>query len=704
MKFLAIAVALFAAVAAFVAQEAGAPLIGVLSAVGFICALTTFRAQSISAFLKIFIAIFSTETILFGAFYLLGEVGFWPEHLRDYMLPESLPLTVAMFSILVYSVSFIPIVKSMTQIADRYFVSHDRAEARIWPFPAFMTTERRFAIAAIIFLVVINQIEVALGVRINFFRRDWYNALQNKDEATFWYQLIWVFAPVAFVLIAAQVIEFIVQSTLIIRWRTWLTDYYKNRWLSGATHYRMSLVAGQADNPDQRISEDVYRFIDGGHVGYGIYTFTILLISKLSSLVSYAIILWTLSENFTLPLTDWVVPGLMFWVALIYAMVGTLFTHLIGRPLVGLYFRRQQYEADFRFQLARLREYGEQVALLHGEETERVSLRQTFGAIIRNYFSIVNCRKQLMIFTGTYGQVGPFIPYIIMAPAFFLNKVSLGIMTQAASAFAEVNDALTFFVTYYTTLADYRSVLDRLVSFEASIDAAAAQEVADPRLGTQVVPASDIAFDKVALALPGGQEIVTNTNVALRAGESVFLTGPSGAGKSTLFRAIAGIWPFGKGTIKLPADARIMLLPQKPYLPNGTLKAAITYPSQPDAFSDAEIRSVLADAQLVGFADRLTEEDFWSQRLSGGEQQRVALARALLAKPDWLFLDEATAAMQESMEAKIYETLKQKLPNTTIVSIGHRASLFNFHKRSLDMQPQPDGTFTCAENIGHAAH
>jgi len=704
MKFLAIAVALFAAVSAFVAQKTGAPLIGVLSGVGFICALTTFRSHTSSAFLKIFVAIFASETVLFGALYLLSEVGLWPENLQDYMLPESLPLTMAMFAILVYAVSFIPVVKSMMQIADRYFVSHDRTEARIWPFPSFVTTERRFAIAAIIFLVVINQIEVALGVRINFFRRDWYNALQNKDAATFWYQLIFVFGPVVFVLIAATVLEYIVQSTLIIRWRQWLTDYYKNRWLTGATHYRMSLVAGQADNPDQRISEDVYRFIDGGQVGYGIYTFTILLISKLSSLVSYAIILWTLSANFTLPLTDIAVPGLMFWIALIYAAIGTFFTHLIGKPLVSLFFERQQYEADFRFQLARLREYGEQVALLNGEETERASLRQTFGTIIRNYFDIVNCRKKLMSFTSTYNQVGPFIPYIIAAPFYFLNKITLGIMTQAASAFGEVNDALTFFITYYTSLADYKSVLDRLVSFEASIDAASAQQAAAPSFGTHSAPGSEIIFSNVTLSLPTGQSIVTNTNVTLRQGEPVFLTGPSGAGKSTLFRAVAGIWPFGHGEIKLPAGARIMLLPQMPYIPNGSLKAAITYPSQPDAFSDADIHAVLADAQLPHFADRIHEEDLWAQRLSGGEQQRVALARALLAKPDWLFLDEATAAMQESMEAQIYETLKQKLPRTTIVSIGHRASLFNFHKRSLDMQHQPDGTFTCVENLEHAAH
>jgi putative ATP-binding cassette transporter len=698
MKFLAFAVAAFSLISAFVAQRTGETLVAVLAGVGLICAITTYRAQTISSFLKIFIAIFAAETIIFGAVYLLGAMGLWPASLEDYMLPESLPLTVAMFAILTYAVAFIPVVKSMTQIADRYFETNDLTVARLWPFPSFGTRERRLAIAAIVFLVILNQVEVGLSVRLSFFRRDWFNAIQAKDETMFWYQIIAVFAPVVFVLIAAQVIEFVVQSTLIMRWRKWLTEYYKDRWLNGPTHYQMSLVAGQSDNPDQRISEDVNRFIDGGQVGYGIYTFSILLISKLSSLVSYAVILWTLSANFTIPRTEIVVPGLMFWIALIYAVIGTFFTHLIGRPLVRLAFDRQKYEADFRFQLARLREYAEQVALLHGETAERISLTKTFGGIITNYYEIVSCRKKLMVFTGTYGQIGPFIPYFIAAPFYFLNKITLGIMTQAAGAFEQVNEALTFFVTYYTTLADYKSVLDRLVSFEGSMSAADTI-AASSGLQSQTSPVPGISFTNVALVLPDGRQIVQHADFTLKQGEAAFLTGPSGAGKSTLFRAVSGIWPFGEGTITLPADQRIMLLPQRPYIPIGTLKAAITYPSPPEIFTDAEVCEVLAAAQLAHFTDMIEIEDVWSQRLSGGEQQRLALARAFLAKPDWLFLDEATGAMEEHMEGRIYTALAEKLPNTTVVSIGHRKSLFQFHKRYLEMQPAgTDGVFTCAEN------
>jgi putative ATP-binding cassette transporter len=555
-----------------------------------------------------------------------------------------------------------------------------------------------------VFLVLINQAQVGIEVRLSFFSRDWFNAIQNKDEAAFWYQLFTVFCPWVFVFIASAVTELVVQSTLVIRWRRWLTDYYVNHWLDGHTHYRMSLTGSGADNPDQRISEDISRFIDGGQVGSGIYSFTIVLISKLSSLVSFAVILWTLSANFTLPYTNIAVPGFLFWVALIYAGVGTLLTHLIGQPLVKLSFIRQQYEADFRFSLARLREYAEQVALLGGEDAEQKSLTRSFSAIVRNYFQMISCRKRLTGFTSSYGQISPFIPYIVAAPFYFAGKITLGIMTQTARAFGSVNDSLTFFVTYYVSLADFKSVLDRLTSFDAALERAHAYGTGLHPSGSVMNAGKNLDLAAFTLALPDGRVIVQSSDLQFEEKQSVLLTGPSGSGKSTLFRAISGIWPFGEGTITLPAGSRVMLLPQKPYLPIGTLKAAITYPSQPDDFDDDAVRDVLTAAQLDHFIDNLDVEDIWSQRLSGGEQQRLSLARALLAKPDWLFLDEATAAMEESMEAKIYECLAERLPDTTIVSIGHRTSLAQFHKRYLAMHPAgTTGLFTPSETVIKAA-
>ncbi len=462
MKSLAILVALFAAAAAFVAVRIGDTTTGLLAATSLICAYTTFRSQHISSYLRIFVAIFAIEVIVFGVLCLAAQLHQWPREWADYEIPESLPLSVAFFAIGVYAISFVPLVRAMMRIADRYFDSRDVAGARIWPFPSYRAAERKIGAAMVVFLVLINQAEVGINIRLSFFSRDWFNAIQNKDAKAFWYQLFTVFLVWAFLYIFAAVVEYVVTSTMVIRWRRWLTGYYLDRWLDNHRHYRMSLAGSPADNPDQRISEDISRFIDGGDVGYGIYSFSILLISNLSSLVSFAILLWILSANFTLPGTHIAVPGFLFWAALIYAAVGTWLTHWIGNPLALLSFKRQRYEADFRFSLARLREYTEQVALLSGEETEKRTLRARFGAIVANYFEIISCRKRLTAFTASYSQISPFIPYIVSAPFYFAGKITLGIMTQTASAFSNVNSALTFVVTYYVYLADYKSVLDRL--------------------------------------------------------------------------------------------------------------------------------------------------------------------------------------------------------------------------------------------------
>jgi putative ATP-binding cassette transporter len=692
MKLLAILIALFSAAAALVAQRTGDTTLYLLSATSLICALTTYQSHAISKYLRIFVAIFGTEVVIFGPLCLAANMHLWPASLADYELPVSLPLTVAMFAILVYLVSFIPLVRTMTGIADRYFETNERSTARIWPLPSFRGLERAIATSMVVFLVLINQAEVGINIRLSFFSRDWFNAIQNHDAKAFWYQLFTVFLVWAFLYIFAAVVEFVVQSTLVMKWRRWLTDYYTDRWLDNHTHYRMSLAGVATDNPDQRISEDINRFIDGGQIGYGIYSFSILLISNLTSLVSFAIILWQLSASFTLPYTNIAVPGFLCWVAIAYAGIGTLVTHWIGRPLVRLSFVRQRYEADFRFSLARLREYAEQVALLGGESAEKVSLRQRFAAIVKNYFEIVSCRKQLTAFTASYGQISPFIPFIVSAPFYFAGKIQLGIMTQTARAFGSVNDALTFFVTYYVYLAEFKSVLDRLTSFDRAIERA---ETLDRKpQWTPSDAAEGVNVDALTVRLPDGRTLIEGASLRLATNEAALFTGPSGSGKSTLFRAIAGIWPYREGSVQVPASARVMLLPQKPYIPIGTLRAALAYPASPETYDDATLRSVLAAANLEGLVNKLDVEDIWSQTLSGGEQQRLAVARALLAKPDWLFLDEATTAMDEPMEAEIYRTIRENLPGTTVVSIGHRSSVGQFHKRRFEMRPTGTGIFT----------
>jgi putative ATP-binding cassette transporter len=695
MPLLAVLVGLFSAAAAVVSLKTGDNIVLLLAGMGFLCAFTTHRSRTISTFLQIFAAIFAAETVIFGTVFLAAQTGLWPASLEEYELPESLPLAVAVFGILVHAISFIPVVRSMTRIADRYFDTSAETRARIWPFPAFGARERRVAIGMVVLLVMINQAQVGMNLRLSFFNRDWFNAIQNKDEAAFWSQLFTVFVPWAFLYVATAVLEYVVTSTLIIRWRRWLTGNYVTRWLDAHTHYRMSLAGGAADNPDQRISEDINLFIDGGQIGYGIFSFSILLISNLSSLVSFAILLWDLSANFTLPNTAIAVPGFLFWVALIYAGVGTLVTHLIGRPLVRLSFEQQRYEANFRFSLARLREYAEQVALLSGEPTEKISLTARFGAIVKNYFQIIACRKNLTAFTASYGQLSPIIPFVVAAPFYFAGKITLGIMTQTATAFGSVNDSLTFFVTYYVSLAEFKAVLDRLTSFDLAIDNARTPGFSPKASADTAQKTLDI--EALNLRLPDGREIVEGESLRLATNEPMLLTGPSGSGKSTFFRAISGIWPYARGAITLPADANTLLLPQRPYIPIGTLRAAVTYPAKPDRYDGVAILDALRAAKLDDVIDELDSYDNWPQRLSGGEQQRLAIARAILAKPDWLFLDEATSAMDETMEAEIYEILERKLPGTTIVSIGHRASLAQFHAGRIEMRPAGAGVFSVAE-------
>jgi putative ATP-binding cassette transporter len=694
MKPLSIAVGLFglaSLIQPVATRNVPAALLGIAA---LICAVTTYRSSDLSSFLKIFISIFSTETIVFGTAVVAARAGYWPQGLAQEALPESLPVSVAIFSICVYAVAQLRTVDQIMRIADRYFDASERARARIWPLPAFMATERRIALAMVVFLVLVNQAEVAIVVRLNFFNRAWFDAIQHRDAPAFWHQLLLVFTPYAFTYVALAVLEFFVQSMLVVRWRKWLTEHFSSRWLAWHNHYRISLVAGQTDNPDQRISEDIFRFINGGsdgsNTGYGLYDFSILLISTVTTLLSFSIVLWNLSESFTLPGTTVVLHGLLFWIALAYAASGTLITHRIGRPLIGLYFQRQHMEADYRFSLARLREYSEQIALLGGEVAEKSILGERFSALIANYLAVVFRRMRVSAFTATFGQLSPIIPYIFTAPFYFLRKIELGTMTQTADAFGRVSNALTFFVDYYTYLAGFKSVVDRLNSFDAAIEQAQALMKLGPARLAASAGSRAIDLDNIVLTLPTGAPILEVDRLRLNAGQNVALTGASGSGKSTLFRAMAGIWPFGRGRVLKPSKAAVMVIPPKPYIPIGSLRAAISYPAIAGTYDDEHIRAALVAAQIGELANDLDREEIWSQRLSSGEQQRLALARALLLRPDWLLLDEATSAVPESLEAELYAMLAQRLPHTTILSIGHRSTITALHHRHLETTREGD--------------
>ncbi|MCB8820450.1 ABC transporter ATP-binding protein/permease [Microvirga rosea] len=676
--------------ALFAVQLSGTPvsLLLPLSLMGLAGAL--FLSRNIPKFLKVFVGVLTFVEVIMAALLLADAFGMITGDLGGYVPPASMPIGATIFAFIIYGLSHIPVIRKIMGIADRYFDSSAASEIRIPLLGTVRASEGAIGTALLAFLILINFAQVALSVRFNFFNRDMFNALQAKDGAAFWYQLLWIFVPLAAVYISVALVEIVSQYVLRIRWRAFLNGLYVREWLGDGTHYRMQLVGREADNPDQRIADDLRSYVDQT------YSLSIGLMNQSATLVSFIAILWALSRDFTLPGTDIPVPGLLVWVAILYALFGTWLTHVIGRPLIGLYFQQERVEADYRFSLARLREYTEQVALLDGEEAEKQALGRRFGMIVDNFMRIVRRVMNLTIFQAAYFQANVVVPYILTAPYYFIDKISLGQMQQTVGAFSSVQGALDFFITSYSTIASYKAVVDRLLTFEAAIDNVRRRSN-EEHVELVVSPDQDLKVNDLTVALPEGRPLMRADDVAFRHGETTLLTGPSGSGKSTLFRAISGIWPFGEGRIQIPEGQTMMLLPQRPYIPMGSLRAAVTYPGMHGVYEDAAIRDALQAAKLPALVDKLDEERAWAQTLSLGEQQRLAIARALLAKPDWLFLDEATAALDEPTEADIYAMLKTKLPQATIVSIGHRSTLAAFHDRRVDMQKQDDGLFAPVE-------
>ena len=555
--------------------------------------------------------------------------------------------------------------------------------ATVWRIAApYFRSEDKWAGRALLSAVISIELAlVAIDVLLNQWSNRFYTGLQEKNWDVF-VREIGVFSLLATCFIVLAVYQLYLNQWLQIRWRRWLTRHYLGEWLHGANHYRMQLQGDAADNPDQRIADDVKLFVERTlDIGLS-------LLNSVVTLFSFVIILWGLSAAAPLHVfgQEYAIPGYLVWGALIYAIFGTALTQWIGSPLVQLDFRQQRFEADFRFNLVRARENSEQIALLQGESAERQQLWERFNHVVQNWYGIMSRTKRLTAFTSSYSQAAVVFPYILVAPAFFADKIQLGGLTQTASAFGSVQKALSIFVTIYRTLADWRAILARLDGFEAAIASAAALEKSSDSISV-VASKGGKAIDlrQLKLSLPNGTPLVSAEALSLRGGERTLLTGPSGSGKSTLFRAIAGIWPFGSGSIAIPSDASLMMLPQRPYFPIGTLHGAIVYPGETNTFSADQVRQALISVGLPKLAERLQEEAHWNRMLSLGEQQRLGLARALLHAPQYLFLDEATASLDEPSEAELYNLLGTKLPQTTIVSIGHRSTLEAFHQRRVVM-------------------
>ena len=528
-------------------------------------------------------------------------------------------------------------------------------------------------------VIAIELALVGIDVLINQWQNRFFNALQERNWDSF-VREIGIFTILAFCAIGLAVYQLYLNQWLQIRWRRWMTTKYLGEWLHDANHYRMQLQGDAADNPDQRITDDVKLFVERTlDIGVG-------LLSSVVTLASFVVILWGLSAAAPLHIfgNEFAIPGYLVWGALIYAIFGTALTQWIGSPLVNLDFQQQRFEADFRFNLVRVRENAEQIALLQGESAERQRLSERFGRVVDNWYGIMSRTKRLTAFTTSYTQAAIIFPYILVSPAYFANKIQLGGLQQTASAFDSVRRALSFFVSIYRTMAEWRAVVARLDGFEMAIASAAKLATHPDSIAVVSSTGSDaIDLRQLLVRLPNGAPLVSAESFSLHNNERVLVTGPSGAGKSTLFRAIAGVWPFGTGSIAIPAKATLMMLPQRPYFPVGSLQAAIVYPAEPGAFGSDRVRDILISVGLPQLASKLDEEAHWNRTLSLGEQQRLGIVRALLHAPRYLFLDEATASLDETSEAALYRLLAEKLPATTIVSIGHRSTLEAFHQRNV---------------------
>ena len=547
--------------------------------------------------------------------------------------------------------------------------------------PYFSSEEKWKARALLVAIVALNLAGVYMLVLLNEWNRGFYDALQNKDQPVFWREL-GRFTYLAFAFIVIAVYRFYLTQLLQLRWRNWMTAHYLDRWLSNKAFYQLELARfskeadAPPDNPDQRIAEDLNLFT-GDTVGL-----TMGLMNAVVTLVSFVGILWGLSGSFAFDFNgdSYVIPGFMVWMAVAYALAGSVLTHYIGRPQIALNFKQQRFEADFRHHLIRVREYSESIALDRGEPVERTQLGGRFTTLLGNYLSLIKAQKRLIWFNTFYGQAAVVFPSIVAAPRFFSGAIQLGELMQISSAFGRVQDSLSWFVDNYSSLAAWRATTDRIISFEASFLALQQAELAHTQDATQ---SDHLSVDDLHIALPGQVALLSGSGLTLSAGDTLLIKGPSGSGKSTLFRALAGIWPWARGRLHLPTDFddRVMFLPQKPYFPNGPLRTALAYPATPERYTDAELQQALRNALLPRLADELDREDTWGQKLSGGEQQRLAIARAILKKPRWLFVDEATSALDEAAEATLYQRLRALVAEQdgALISIAHSPAVGAFH-------------------------
>lgn len=539
----------------------------------------------------------------------------------------------------------------------------------------FHSPDRRSAWLLLLVLVVLISAVTGLVAWETQLQKGFYDALQDHNAPAFWHSMGLLFFSIVLI-VAVMVLRSYLEQALQIKWRKHLTDDLVGRWLRGQTFYRIERD-NLVDNPDQRVTQDITEY------GRLMISLSLDFLTNLGTLGSMGWILWQSagSVSFSLDGSAFTIPGYMFWVAIVWGILQTGVTHLAGHKLSGVTVEQHKVEADFRFALAKVRDASEQIALYRGESVEQQRLWRLFDEIRRNWFDLMRFHVFLNMASGGFSIISVLVPVLALAPKVLSGETSIGTLSQDIAAFSATAGAIAWFARSYSELFNLSAVVQRLTGMNAAIDTPLPSGIrAELEAGISAVKGED-----VALSLPDGKALATVGDLNFAPGERWLIRGPSGCGKSTLLRAIAGLWPFGRGKISIPKQARLMFMPQKNYLPDGPLKEALTYPAPADAVDDATCARVLDSCKLPHLKDKLQESARWAQRLSPGEQQRLAFARALLYKPDILFMDESSSALDNATEAHLYQLVMDSLPRCTVVSVAHRTTLEAYHDRQLTL-------------------
>jgi putative ATP-binding cassette transporter len=556
-----------------------------------------------------------------------------------------------------------------------------------WPY--LSPSRSLFPLSLLLLIIFFTLLSVRLNVLFSFWYNGFYTAMQKLDAKSFWFMLL-IFTVLATIHVGRSLLSYYLRQTFVIRWRIWLTSSLVNGWLAHQTYHRSQYLLTNADNPDQRIQQDVDSFVSSS------LTLSMGLLDAVVSLFSFTIILWSLSGVLSVFAVE--IPRAMVFLVYIYVIIATVFAVWLGKPLVMLNFNNEKFNANFRYALIRVREYGESIAFFGGENVERVNLLARFKRVISNMWAIVFRSLKFDGFNLSISQAAVVFPFIVQAPRLFSKQITLGDMMQTAQAFGQVQDALSFFRSSYDTFASYKAVLNRLTGFLDVMESVEKLPLAQIQDSEQL----SLRIEELTVHTPANKLLISKLNIVLGTGASLIIRGASGAGKTTLLRAVAGLWPFVEGKVSKPSSEQCLFLPQKPYLPLGTLRTALYYPLacpfESSSFTESntsnEAEDILQKCQLGHLVPKLDEESDWSSQLSLGEQQRLAIGRALLSQAQLIFLDEASSAMDEGLEYAMYKLLRTSKPKAILVSVGHRSSLLTFHAQSLDLMGEGNWVLT----------